>query len=200
MPSTFFTSDSHFAHKRIIEYSKRPFSCLAEHDEILVDNWNRDVKPGDTVYFLGDFAYGNKDYARSIRNRLNGNIHFIKGNHDATAHQIRQSFIWFKDVHEITVNFDQKVWLSHYAHRTWPKSHHGVWHLYGHSHGSLKELPDSLSMDVGVDMVALRASGFSSGDVIQKGWTKPEDYRPIHWDEIVWRMKCKKFVPIDHHE
>ena len=147
----------------------------------------------------GDFAYGNKDYARFIRDRLNGNIYFIKGNHDKAVYQIQHSFIWFKDVHEVTVNFDQKVWLSHYAHRTWPKSHHGVWHLYGHSHGSLPESPNSLSLDVGVDAMAMRLAGLTIGDKFETGRTKAEDYRPMHWDEIVEKMKLKTFAPIDHH-
>jgi hypothetical protein len=40
------------------------------------------------------------------------------------------------------------VWLSHYAHRTWPHLHRGDLHLHGHSHGSLPAVPSSL--DVGV--------------------------------------------------
>jgi calcineurin-like phosphoesterase family protein len=33
--------------------------------------------------------------------------------------------------------------------RVWDQSHHGSWHLYGHSHGKLPDL--GLSTDVGVD-------------------------------------------------
>ena len=43
------------------------------------------------------------------------------------------------------------------------RSHHGAWHLYGHSHGNLPDTPTSLSMDVGVDT---------------------HDFRPWHFDEI----------------
>jgi calcineurin-like phosphoesterase family protein len=43
----------------------------------------------------------------------------------------------------------QYIWCSHYAHRVWNLSHHGSWHIYGHSHGSLP--PIGLSWDVGVD-------------------------------------------------
>jgi hypothetical protein len=42
-------------------------------------------------------------------------------------------------------------------------SHHGAWHLYGHSHGNLPDTPTSLSMDVGVDT---------------------HDFQPWHFDEI----------------
>ncbi|MFT5024909.1 MAG: calcineurin-like phosphoesterase family protein, partial [Candidatus Azotimanducaceae bacterium] len=30
-------------------------------------------------------------------------------------------------------------------------AHHGNWHLYGHSHGTLPDLEDQLCFDVGVD-------------------------------------------------
>jgi calcineurin-like phosphoesterase family protein len=43
----------------------------------------------------------------------------------------------------------QKLILDHYAMRVWDQSHHGSWHLYGHSHGKLPDL--GLSTDVGVD-------------------------------------------------
>lgn len=49
-------------------------------NEALVDMWNRDVKPEDTVYFLGDFAMKfNK--VEEFLPRLNGNIKYNPGNH-----------------------------------------------------------------------------------------------------------------------
>jgi len=44
---------------------------------------------------------------------------------------------------------DIEMVLCHYAMRSWPKSHYGAWHLYGHSHGKLPML--GRSMDIGVD-------------------------------------------------
>ena len=41
--------------------------------------------------------------------------------------------------------------LMHYAMRVWDRSHHGSWHLYGHSHGSLPPLVGKFSFDAGVD-------------------------------------------------
>jgi len=45
----------------------------------------------------------------------------------------------------------QSIVLCHYAFRVWNKWRYGAWNLYGHSHGSLSPLPQSLSLDVGVD-------------------------------------------------
>jgi hypothetical protein len=43
------------------------------------------------------------------------------------------------------------VFPTNITMRVWNRSHHGSWHLYGHSHGRLPEPPTLLSMDVGVD-------------------------------------------------
>lgn len=157
MKEIWFTSDTHFYHKSILEHQSntRKFPSIEEHNEELIKRWNEKIKQKDDVYFLGDFSLSGKNNTLKIRKRLNGHIFYIKGNHDASAHQIRHSFLWFKDVHLIKVN-DQEIFLSHYPHLTWNKKHYGVWHLFGHCHGSinnwLKEIsPKAKMLDVGVD-------------------------------------------------
>lgn len=166
-----------------------------KHDETLIKNWNDLVKNGDEVYFLGDFTF-KKEKAMEYRRRLNGTIFFIEGNHDKAAFTIRDSFAWFRQVREVRVA-GQDIFLSHYAHRVWPRSHHGNWHLYGHSHNSLPDDPNSMSFDVGIDATANRMAGFPTGDVFEG--TKPEDYRPLSFDEVKAVLAKKKFKPIDHH-
>jgi calcineurin-like phosphoesterase family protein len=195
--NNWFTGDSHFSHKNIIKYSKRPFTT-EEHDNCLINNWNNHVQQGDNVYFLGDFCFTSEEHATRLRNRLNGNIYFIEGNHDKTAFKIRHLFGWYKSTMMIRVG-DQQIWLSHYAHRTWNKSHHGAWHLYGHSHNSLPDDPNSMSFDVGVDAVAAKLSGLATGQVYDIGMTKKEDYRPLSFDEVKAIMATKTWKPIDHH-
>lgn len=81
--STFFTSDMHLGHKKIVEYCKRPFKNVDHMNDILVKNWNERVKDGDIVYHLGDFCFGRKESkAQSWEYRLNGSILHFHGNHD----------------------------------------------------------------------------------------------------------------------
>ena len=196
-----FTADTHFGHANIIRHSCRPFSSVEEHDRALISNWNGCVGPRDVVYFLGDFAYKNRDSAEGIRKRLNGTIYFVEGNHDSAAWQIRSMFAAWAQVHEMKFNVEGvgegRIFLSHYAHRVWNKSHHGAWHLYGHSHNSLVEEETSLSFDVGVDAVAARLGGKPSG----RAWSglRREDYRPLSLEEVAEVMRGKKFVRVDHH-
>jgi calcineurin-like phosphoesterase family protein len=139
-----FTSDTHFDHANILKYTNRPFATVEEMNEALVENWNNLVQPGDVVYHLGDFAFHNH---ATFAKRLNGQIVLIEGSHDRMSGKDKKAFTWAGPLH--VVKIDPEIVLSHYAMRTWPKSHYGTWHLYGHSHGNLPPL--GKSFDVGVD-------------------------------------------------
>jgi calcineurin-like phosphoesterase family protein len=174
-----FTSDTHFGHANIIKYCNRPFADSVEMNEALIANWNAVVGPKDLIYHLGDFAFGREDYNfDALFNRLNGLIVFIKGNHDRLAWRNRGKFYNAHDsYHEVQIN-GKDITLCHYAMRVWNKSHHGAWHLYGHSHGTLPDDPNALSFDCGVDC---------------------HNYTPINFDQVEAIMAKKTFKPIDHH-
>ncbi len=84
LPRTFVISDLHLSHDNIIIYCARPFIDSQEMNSVLIDNWNRIVQPKDKVYFLGDMAFGRGSNApEHYLSKLNGDITFIKGNHDS---------------------------------------------------------------------------------------------------------------------
>ncbi len=136
--SVWFTGDTHFGHKKIIDYCERPFNSVENMNWSLTNHWNARVAPDDVVYHVGDFAFGNK-YAESMLNELNGKIHLIRGNHDQSLSlRLRDRFASVKDISVIKVpdethpEGEQGLVLCHYALRVWPHKHHGYWHLYGH--------------------------------------------------------------------
>lgn len=108
----FFTSDTHFGHKAVIDYCKRPFATVEEMNAELIRRWNVVVKPGDTVFHLGDFAFLGSAATKAIIAQLNGEIVLIRGNHDHKPHR------FFKKVapsHSLQIGeFD--VMLSHYPY------------------------------------------------------------------------------------
>ena len=73
----FFTSDTHFCHKKILEFCDRPWNSIEEHDEALIDNWNSIITPDDTVFHLGDFCFGGAPKWKEILKQLNGHIYLI---------------------------------------------------------------------------------------------------------------------------
>ena len=195
--NTFFTSDTHFGHANIIKYCKRPFDSVEEMDNTLIHNWNAVVRPEDTVYHLGDFAVGGGPAAPYLR-RLNGTIYFCLGNHDKRLRfikayldielELQDHFAgsYLNDdkvkfgipyLREVTVE-KQEIVLCHYAMKVWNGSHKGSWQLYGHSHGTLPDDPNSLSCDVGVDC-----------------W----NYFPVSMEQLRDKMKTKTYKPVDHH-
>ena len=157
MSNIWFTSDHHFGHANIIKYSNRPFASVEEMDETMINRWNERVGIDDEVYHLGDVGLASPNKLLRVLNELNGTIYLIKGNHEASALACSKRFEWIKDYHELLVpdtdahGGERLIILMHYAMRVWNVSHHGSWHLYGHSHGSLPDNEASLSFDVGVD-------------------------------------------------
>lgn len=128
-PQTYITSDLHLDHKNIIKYCKRPFKSVNQMNRILIRNWNRKIRKYDTVYFLGDLAFGrdskNTDYW--IR-KLNGKIIFIKGNHDRSreikfhnqkiikVHGMR--FLLIHSSYDKPENWDEWVICGHHHNNT----------------------------------------------------------------------------------
>lgn len=158
---TFFTSDTHFFHSRIIQYCLRPFANATDMNEQLIANWNNVVTPDDVVYHLGDFAFGDANGVDRVMRRLNfKHFHFVKGNHDEPFcdwyHSNKDDTYLAPKVSLYPSHLEAKIegnkfTLCHYAMRTWNESHRSALHLYGHSHGTLPDDPNSKSFDVGVD-------------------------------------------------
>ena len=76
----FFTSDTHFGHVFMAEF--RGFDSVNEHDEAIIANINKVVRPEDTLFILGDVAMGGWVQNAARVSRLNGTKHIVIGNHD----------------------------------------------------------------------------------------------------------------------
>lgn len=82
MNKMWLIADTHYDHNNIIKYENRPFESLEHMKESMIEAWNSVVKKHDKVYVLGDFSFKGYTKVIPIIERLNGYIHFIKGNHD----------------------------------------------------------------------------------------------------------------------
>lgn len=174
-----YVADTHFGHASILKNCNRPFRDTAEMDAAMVERWNAVVRPDDHVYHLGDFGFPGRDPLafRRLFHSLHGRKFLILGNHDldnkgnVLAELARLP--WAAPPTHLLETRDggRRVILSHYAMRTWPASHYGSVHFYGHSHGRLPGV--GLSRDVGVDMpdVAFTPRTFAE---LTRGW----DFEP----------------------
>lgn len=186
----FFASDYHFYHTNVIKYDKRPFDNVSEMNETLIDNWNDKVGRDDTVFYLGDFSFKNGEAAKEIADSLNGNIHFILGNHD--DYRDIKSFGRFESISDyIHLNVSdaeanrgmQCVTMSHYPMLSWDKINHGSWHIHGHEHQSFTKNPE-------YDWYYKR----KVLDLGCNGW----DYKPMSFSEIKEIMKTKEVIKTHH--
>ena len=98
-------SDTHFNHANMLKFTDwtggltRPGFRDVEHmDEMMMDNWNSVVKPGDKVYHLGDVVMGPdpEGWMKKNWNKLNGQKRLIVGNHDNI--KMLSSGGWFSKV------------------------------------------------------------------------------------------------------
>lgn len=167
----FFTADLHFNHKRIIEFTKRPWSNIEEMNKAIVDIWNSQVSDEDTVYILGDFCFAPREDFLPLWNSLNGHKVLIKGNHD---YKIPDGVEYY--------NFLEKkiegrlVTMSHYPLLQWKDSEYGSIHLHGHLHGKREQLEERV-MDVGFDV--------------------DERHKLFTWDEV--KRRLLKYPPQARH-
>lgn len=143
MSNIWFTSDLHMMHDKGFLFEPRGFSNEKDMCEALVENWNKVVKPEDTVYDLGDMALTDVQAAAKYIQKLNGKHMWIRGNHD-TDNKIdylmdycwdKLYFIGWADVLKdgkfrfymshyptLTANYDDKKFSQH------------VISLHGHTH------------------------------------------------------------------
>jgi len=156
-------SDTHFNHANILNFSDyrtgkqcRPdFADVTHMNEHMIERWNSVVKPGDTVYHLGDVVMGDKQWMHSNFNRLNGSKYLIIGNHDDI--RFLSSGGWFRKV-EMWRNFKEHgLVLSHVplhpmaASRGRPDQARQLVNVHGHIHQN--PAPDGLYINVSVENI-----------------------------------------------
>lgn len=186
MSNIYFTSDTHFGHPNIVgpnvsrwKSGYRTFDSLHEMNKTLINNINKTVQWDDTLYHLGDWSF--RESPKKYRDQINcRNIHIITGNHDSIS-RLEGNFSSIQSEKFLKID-DILIFMHHYAHRVWPSSHHGSFHLYGHSHGSISN-DWGRSTDVGVDMA----------------YKLLEEYRPFSWAEVKQILLPRPIKVVDHH-
>ena len=148
-----FLGDPHLSHHQVLKHDKRPFASIEEHDEVITERCRPSkIEPYNELWLMGDVAWTVEalhKFMAAIRPRWD-KIHLIRGNHDdKVAWRHRDLFDSANEALYLRIDPETKVYLSHYAHRVWRNSHHGAYHVHGHSHGCLPEWGRSIDSFVG---------------------------------------------------
>ncbi len=177
-----WTSDLHIEHQKIIELSHRPFKDLAEMHEVIVQNWNAVVEPGDVTYVLGDMALGKIENLEPVISRLNGTIVLVKGNHDKSPRRLMEACpslkMIFNNLHMTKYIGDKgyRVFMRHFPPSdpdTWQEKYGANVFLCGHVHEAWSRRGNVIN--VGVDVRGFRPQTFEQ--LIQTP-ARPEKPRP----------------------
>jgi calcineurin-like phosphoesterase family protein len=183
----FFVSDTHFGHSNIIGFCNRPFKNVEEMNYKLIENWNKKVPADGIVFHLGDFAWGNYEYWKKIRNQLNGKIILIKGNHDEknmtpTAEQELFEFVSYQMKIEIE---GRKIYLNHVPFLCYGGTYRDpkglVYQAFGHVHSG----PNAKGLDV-ERLGILFPTQYDVG-------VDNNNYEPISWYEFNEKI-CKQLL------
>ena len=124
-----------------INYDDRPFENTSEMHNYVLEEWNKEITNGDTVYILGDLSLrGKNDELIALVAQLKGRKVLVKGNHDDISdYRYKQLFSEIVDYKEIIDSFDGKTYkliLRHYPILMWNGQHNGSILLYGHTHST----------------------------------------------------------------
>lgn len=143
-----FISDTHFAHKNVINFSGRPYENIKQMHTDFVYNWNRVVDENDIIFHLGDVYWGSgrTETYKALKD-LKGIKYIIPGNHDKKEqfeyciNRIENfnilsdvAVLFIKNFFEDSAEKTLEIFLSHYPMMTWPHRNNSAINLFGHIH------------------------------------------------------------------
>jgi calcineurin-like phosphoesterase family protein len=173
----FVISDTHFGHTNSWEKFKladgsplRPFTSTEEMDETMIERWNAKVKPGDTVYHLGDVVI-NKKYLHLV-SRLNGRKILIRGNHDIFGDDDYYN-VGFEQIHGVRVFVDKFI-LSHIPLHPDCVTERFKVNVHGHLHAN----------EIMIDETLMSSSYIKPDPRYLCVSVERTNYEPLHFDEV----------------
>jgi len=132
MSTVRFIADLHFGHENMAK--KRGFASAADHDEHIVQAWNRTVHKRDITYILGDVTMEKANY--DILDRLNGRKYVVMGNHDKIAHTRKL----LEHVDSVAGMLQYKgIFVTHCPIHPMEMDYRVKWNIHGHIHEKLVE-------------------------------------------------------------
>ena len=151
------------------------FKVLKYHDDMLIYKWNKKVKKGDTVWFLGDLGMGNKEYLKECVSKLNGDKRIIRGNHDNLPDEYYRN-IGFNFVSKYPVILKNFFVLSHHPLEWMHPMSSPFYFIYGHVHS----LPQFITATENSRCVCVERQEFEPIEIKEFNQYQPDDTIDLH--------------------
>lgn len=202
-------SDTHLGHGLILTYSNRPFKSTEEMNAALIREWNMRVHKDDLVYHIGDFCFksNNKSHLSTIneesnqgweywKSKLNGNIIWIKGNHDPSGGvkthieslQITFSGRWINMVHKPEHSKpEMDINLVGHVHQAWKirtfKQHYDIIESLVSRNQEIASDRQDL-----VKFLEVRSNNRNSESILFNVGVDVNNFRPVKLDEVIGQI------------
>lgn len=170
--NNWFISDTHFFHKRILDFKDHDgqlirgskFSSVEEMNETIRDNWNSLIKKSDNVFHLGDVFFGAKNVFIPFWKTLYGNKHLVFGNHDDIRFFIQNDLVQKAKIQKTFR--EHRILATHIpVHTSSLEDGHFRYNVHGHLHE--KTIDDKRFINVCVEL---------------------SNYQPVHLDDILQKI------------
>jgi calcineurin-like phosphoesterase family protein len=157
--STWIIADTHFFHANIGQYCDRPEGW----QDLILENWNRFIQPGDIVFHLGDLALGKKEDAEALVSFLNGNLYLMRGNHDRRGKAFYEKLGITLVPDPFRMDYLKKLCLV-FSHRPIVPLEPGVLNLHGHIHNKPAPILGRRHINMSIEVCEYRP--WQLGDVL----------------------------------
>jgi len=123
--------DFHFGHKNILKYRPQ-FKTIDEHDNYIIDNFNKVVKKRDTVYFMGDIFFTNEGFELMKRFNYCHKKVLVLGNHcfQHFKGSRNEAYEYFDEI--ISSVKKKGCWLTHIPINE--EELRGAYNIHAHTH------------------------------------------------------------------
>lgn len=152
----YITSDTFFGRESIA--LERGFKTSKEMNDAMTAMWNDRVKPNDTVYHLGNFAW-DPITSTDMLGSLNGNKHFILGDKDhallETVGHYNNTTILSSQILDLIEGARHFV-LCHFPLEQWASQNKGSIHLHGNGPAIKSDLDKKARFNVTSDLWSFR--------------------------------------------
>ena len=151
----YFSADWHLGFERDQQLIDRNhLGNMIDYLSQFVLNYDKE----DDLYLLGDTVWKMNDDILNFFKKIKCRVHFVMGNHDSYSNLNKlieiapKRFFMKRDIDSISVKDKdyKKIIISHYPMAEWDGMYNGAFHLFGHTHSTLRNL-HFRSIDVGID-------------------------------------------------
>ena len=136
----YIISDTHFNSYLVANICDRPFKSIDAMNHAIIKNWNEVVKKNDIIYHLGDFAEDDIQYVKKFKDKLNGRIRIVLGNHDRPIPYSEWLSCGFDRVYDQPIIIDNFIILSHeplFLNNFANSNAKAYLNIHGHVHGNV---------------------------------------------------------------